>query len=139
MRFLFSHCCKQVCVSVRLFVSVWVCVCVCLPAFATASFLPICLDKHFLSVNTEEPGTPQFPDEYTLDKTYTQSSPFMLAHFHSSCSPSHANNCRHSSHILIHTQQQKQTCLLPHTYTHCYTNMSPSPLSFPPPIPFSGG
>lgn len=37
------------------------CICVCFQVRATASFLPICLDKHFLSVNTGEPGTPPFP------------------------------------------------------------------------------
>lgn len=66
VRFLFLHCCKQ---RVFLYISLYlrVCVCVCFPVFATASFLPICLDKQFLSINTGEPGTPRLPDEYTLN------------------------------------------------------------------------
>lgn len=78
----------------------------CLPCGA-ARFLPFCLDKHFLSVNTGEPGTPQFPDvhEYTFAHAHTDNINTIFAlHAGSlshSCSATHVDNCRHNSHMLM--------------------------------------
>lgn len=91
---------------------------------------PFALDKHFLSVNTGEPGTPQLPDEHTRTHTLEHKHnlcPSCWLTFSHSCSSLHADNCRHKSHML-----------LPYTYTHCNTNTPPSTFSFPPPNPLSG-
>ena len=72
VRFLFLRCCKCVCFRI----STRVCVCVGghSPSVCHAGLqgsFPFALDKHFLSVNTGEPGTPQLPDVHTCVHTHT--------------------------------------------------------------------
>lgn len=66
--------------QVRVCVSEYLHLCVCVRASGYSPSVchagrrgsfPFALDKHFLSVNTGEPGTPQFPDEYTHTHTHT--------------------------------------------------------------------
>lgn len=97
----------------------------CLPC-GEARFLPFCLDKHFLSVNTGEPGTPWFPDMHEWALTF--------AHMHNinTIFALHAGSLSLTpvpSHVWI-TAGTVHTCFLSHTHTHTeQSKHAPSSLS----------
>lgn len=96
---------------------------------------PFALDKHFLSVNIGEPGTPQFPDKitrmhrctltckwHTHTQTFLPSCCVILSH-----SSSFLHILLHNSHMLhAHTQSPQHN----HTVTPTHHPLYPSPSAF---------
>lgn len=90
----------------------------CLPCGA-ARFLPFCLDKHFLSVNTGESGTPQLPDEHAHTHTYTLFNINTIFALHAgSLSLTHTPPCMQITEGIIHT------CSYTHTHAAAETHVS---------------